>query len=138
MKLKKTVLFAIALLMLVFVSCSKNTDPARFDKIIQEGKWRIGRAYFQNTNTTSLYTNKLFTFTEPGGLKVTSPTDTIAGSWSRGSDKDPLIFYMNFSTVYTDMIPLADDWIVMSLTKEEIKLLRNNGSDDEIILRKKG
>lgn len=140
MKLNKLFLFVILTTALVVVSCGKNTEPKRFEKIITEGSWRVGKAQFNKQNKTTVFSNYVFHFMPNKDIKIYGVSDTISGAWSRGNDKRPLIFYMSFSQSYPAYIPLDDDWEVTYLTKDEFKLWRNdnNVSEDEIIFRRKG
>jgi hypothetical protein len=125
--------------LLVAISCSKNTNPKRFHRIITETKnWRLGRAYINDSIKTGNFSNYLFRFYSSQSLEIIKLNeDTVVGSWSQGDDKDPLLFYMNIPLNKTKFLTLDDDWIVTSLTSDEFKLKRNDGSTDEIIFRKK-
>lgn len=139
--MKKNNLFLLftGIIISILVSCSKNTDPQRFEKIITETtNWRIGKAQINDTNKTGVFNNYLFRFYSSKTLEIIYfNQDTVVGSWARGDDKDPLLFYMNIPLNEAKFLPLDDDWTVTYLTKDEFKIERNDGTKDEIIFRKK-
>lgn len=138
MKLSRIILF-LGLFGIMLAACSKNTDPQRFDKIITKTKnWRLGKARINDTVKTGVYSNYLFRFYSSKTLEIVKLNeDTVVGTWARGNDKDPLLFYMNLPVNETLFSPLDDDWTVTYLTNDEFRLERNDGSKDEIIFRKK-
>ena len=128
-------LFALAF---VVASCAKDTNPKRFDKMVVNGTWRIAKATFNNQTKTALFNNNSFKFSEGDELIVTSPTDTIITSWSRGNEKSPLMLYLHFSSSDTNYLKLDNDWVVTYLTKDEFHIKGyDDNPKDEVIFRKK-
>lgn len=142
MKMKRLIPIIIVLTVGLFIisSCSKNTDPKRFDKIIATGSWRISKATINSVVESEKYRNRIFRFYSSNTFAVTlNEKDTISGVWSRGIAKDPLRFYMDFppldslnASIYA---PLDQEWFVSYLTKAEIRLEKGNSQDTQIILR---
>lgn len=130
-------MFALSAFMVT--SCSKDTSPKRFDKIVQKGSWRVGRALFNNVNRTDVYNKQTFKFYEVGDMELYREQDTILGTWKRGDYRKPLRFYMYFppadSINSTDYIPFQQEWIVTYLTNTEIRLEKENNDKYQIILR---
>lgn len=129
----------VAFSLFVISSCSKDTNPKKFDRILQKTSWRVGKATFNKQNKTDLYKKQTFKFYDGFDMEVFRETDTILGSWNRGNYGKPLRFYMYFppaDTIGTDIyLQFQREWVITYLTKTEIRMQKENSEDYEIILR---
>ncbi len=131
------VIFYLFALVLLFTNCEKYTTPNKLDKKLTKGTWRIGKAVVNSDNLTSVYSGYLFKFTSNKNIEV-SGTVTTSGSWYRGNDKNPVILFISLPASFPELYVFSDDWQVNQLSDTQVVMKRNDGSEDELILRKVG
>lgn len=124
--MKNWLIFSLALVILV--ACSKFTNPKRVERKITKGSWKIASFATGGVSSADSFATYSFNFDENQNVIVTSTGGFKGyGSWSLGLDKKPTILYLNFPP-QGNLDLLADDWQVLSMTKNSLKLKRNDSS----------
>ena len=136
LKFARIILFLFAIV-LTFTNCEKHTTPNKLDKKLTKGTWRIGKAVVNDANITSTYNGYLFKFTSNKNIEV-SGTVTAAGSWYRGSEKNPVILFISLPATFPELYIFSDDWQVNQLSDSQVIMKRNDSTGDELIFRKVG
>lgn len=120
----------LVMLILVAVSCTKYTTPKKVERRLPTGTWKITSFTIGGLSAVEDYKTHTFAFSESGGIAVKAELGFAAsGSWSTGLNKNPAILYLSFPPV-GGLEYLADDWQVVELQKNLIKLKRNDASAD--------
>jgi hypothetical protein len=120
----------VAFTLLLITGCAKYTTPRKVEKRISEGTWKI-TAFTSGGNTIAgQYATYTFNFNEGGNVTVKNSGSAIAyGSWEVGLGKNPAILYLSFPPV-GGLEYLADDWQVIEMKKDLMRLKRNDSSGD--------
>ncbi len=119
-------LFAVvALLLIVSNSCSKYTTPRKVERLLVDGSWTLTAFTIDGESVLDVYQGYSFGFGEEGGAVVrVSGSFASSGSWEVGLDKNPAILYLSFPPV-AGLEYLADDWQVVEIKKDLLRLKRN-------------
>ncbi len=145
--MKKNVLKAGVLFLLVLVSCNSdddnssvnNSDISDIVNTAKSGTWRITSFIENDTNDeTDNFTGYVFTFGDNDVLTAVKGDITQTGSWSvtdssNSSDDDSnsdLDFNIGFSSPQ-EFIDLSDDWDIVQVSIDKITLTDVSGGDDD-------
>jgi hypothetical protein len=122
----------------ILISCSDDNsvsnDPTDASKL-QNGTWVVTYYWDDEKDETSMFSNHDFTFSSNGDVEVLFTTvmnaqRTYSGSWSYGMDDSVNKLYLTFSTsTYLD--ELSDDWHVVELSENRIRLQDVSGGNGE-------
>lgn len=139
MKLIKIAPLILFVVSLMIVSCTKDTSPKRFDRIVakKNTSWKITNAESNGVDVFAWYGDYSFRFTEGGIIKVfrENHTDTIRANYEKGVYNKPLYLNIKFSPNDSIFKPLNDNWIVYYLKNNEFRLKKENLGD--VIIFKK-
>ncbi len=127
---------AFALLVFTtFTACSKYTTPKKVSRKVVGDAWVIKSLSLANDTLTSVdFVGFEFSFEEDNDFKVTYLTLPLAeGKWSTALDKDPAILYLNLPIEPTVDF-LSDDWKVMQIKKDFMRLERNDNAEVKDII----
>ncbi|MBP5982805.1 MAG: hypothetical protein KA734_03730 [Fluviicola sp.] len=134
--MKKWMFAAFALLVFTtFTACSKYTTPKKVSRKVVGDAWVIKSLSLANDTLTSVdFVGFEFSFEEDNDFKVTYLTLPLAeGKWSTALDKDPAILYLNLPIEPTVDF-LSDDWKVMQIKKDFMRLERNDNAEVKDII----
>jgi hypothetical protein len=122
--------------MLLFVGCSKYTTPRKVEKRITKGSWTITTFTIEGESVVLNYALSTFTFGDGGDISVNGGIEAN-GHWEVGLNKNPAILYLSFPPV-GGLEYLADDWQVVEMKKDLMRLKRNDdsGSNSTLIFKK--
>lgn len=124
--MKNWIIATLTLTVFLFVGCSKYTTPRKVEKRIVEGSWKISIFTIDGESVVDSYTTYIFTFGESGGISVKGGI-LANGTWETGLIKDPAVLYLSFPAV-GGLEYLADDWQVLEMKKDMMRLKRNDSS----------
>lgn len=127
---------AFALLVFTtFTACSKYTTPKKVSRKVVGDAWVIKSLSLANDTLTSVdFVGFEFSFEEDNDFKVTYLTLPLAeGKWSTALDKDPAILYLNLPIEPTVDF-LSDDWKVLQIKKDFMRLERNDNAEVKDII----
>jgi hypothetical protein len=135
--MKNWMFAALALVLLAFNGCSKYTTPKKVERKIVDGSWTMTNFTLDGESIIDNYTGYTFGFGEGGGVIVKGPSFTSNGSWEMGLNKNPAILYLSFLPE-GGLEFLADDWQVVEMRKNLMKLKRNGdtGSTANVTFKK--
>ena len=134
--MKKWMFAAFALLVFTtFTACSKYTTPKKVSRKVVGDAWVIKSLSLANDTLTSVdFVGFEFSFEEDNDFKVTYLTLPLAeGKWSTALDKDPAILYLNLPIEPTVDF-LSDDWKVLQIKKDFMRLERNDNAEVKDII----
>ncbi|ASS47518.1 MAG: hypothetical protein A3D31_16940 [Candidatus Fluviicola riflensis] len=124
--MKMRQLMIVIVLLLAISGCTKYTTPRKVEKRLGEGTWRI-TSFTMGTEVITLnYAFYTFVFDNDGQVEVREGT-TVDGTWEVGNDKNPALLYLSFPAV-DGLEYLSDDWQVLEMKKNLMKLKRNTNS----------
>ncbi|MGC4036381.1 MAG: hypothetical protein QM764_10480 [Chitinophagaceae bacterium] len=112
----------------VLFSCHKD-DNNNNNADISQGTWRVTLFTDSGNDETSDFTGYEFTFANSGVLSAIRGAITTNGTWSRGSK-----FNIDLGVKSDSNKPLGeltDDWKILSISSNEIKLGDDNASSGE-------
>lgn len=135
--MKNWMFAAFALILLSLNGCSKYTTPKKVERKIVDGSWTLSNFTIDGESVIENYAGYSFAFTEGGGVLVKGPSFTSSGAWEMGLNKNPAILYLSFSPE-GGLEYLADDWQVVEMRKNLMKLKRNGdtGSTANVTFKK--
>jgi hypothetical protein len=110
--------------------CSSNGGINDTDLVnaLTNGDWYV-TYYFDDTDDTADFADYVFNFASNNTATATDTSGTTNGSWSTGSgDETDLELNLNFGTGIP-LDELADDWDVLEVTNEIIRLKDISGGD---------
>ena len=126
--------FLLPLVILLFagVACEKHVTPNKVERKLDDENWDIVNFYFVDTNITDAFTGDVFSFEEDGTVVIAGQWNTI-GTWSVGLNKNPTKLYIGgFSQEpYSWM---NDDWIVESISNEQMTLTDDSGTNELVFV----
>lgn len=125
----------LLMLFLVFTSCEKRTTPKKVQKHLTEGTWKIGQAKINGSNVTSAYNGVKFAFSGSGTIAVSGEIVT-QGTWSLGTDKNPVLMVMSFPPSATVLYGFSDDWLITEMSKWECTMKRSDMEQDVLVFRR--
>jgi hypothetical protein len=134
--MKKWMFAAFALLVFTtFTACSKYTTPKKVSHKVVGDTWVIKSLSLANdTLVSSDFVGFEFLFEDDNDFKVTYLTLPLAaGKWSTALDKDPAILYLNLP-IEPSIDFLSDDWKVMQIKKDFMRLERNDDAEVKDII----
>jgi hypothetical protein len=125
-------LFLITMLSVAFISCKKDDDnPTTNDTSgVSTGTWKVSLFTDSGKNETANFSSYSFTFKNDG----TATANDKPGTWSINSSKTK--FNINFgekSDANKPLGELTDDWVIISVTSNEIKLKDDNEDSGEFL-----
>lgn len=105
-----------------------TVDDSALVAALTSGDWYI-TYFFDDTDETSNFADYVFNFNTDGTALATDSGGSTNGSWSTGNgDETPLELNLNFGqTIPLD--ELADDWDVLEVTSDRIRLKDISGGD---------
>jgi len=124
--MKNWMIASLTLTVFLFVGCSKYTTPRKVEKRLVEGTWKISIFTMGGESIVENYATDKFTFAESGKISVKGGV-LANGSWEMGLIKDPAVIYLSFPAV-GGLEYLADDWQVLEMKKDMMRLKRNDSS----------
>ena len=105
-----------------------NIDDTPLVQALTAGDWYV-TYYFDDINETTDFDGYVFNYTEDGTATATNPGGTTNGSWSTSSgDETPLELNLNYG-IASPLDGLAEDWDVLEVTSEIIRLKDISGGD---------
>ncbi len=116
----------IVVLLVAISGCTKYTTPRKVEKRLGVGTWRITSFTSGEENLVLNYAFYTFVFDSDGQVEVREGT-TVDGTWEVGNDKNPALLYLSFPAV-DGLEYLSDDWQVLEMKKNLMKLKRNTSS----------
>ncbi|MES2557732.1 MAG: hypothetical protein V4604_16360 [Bacteroidota bacterium] len=119
-------LMIIVVLLVAISGCTKYTTPRKVEKRLGVGTWRITSFTSGEENLVLNYAFYTFVFDSDGQVEVREGT-TVDGTWEVGNDKNPALLYLSFPAV-DGLEYLSDDWQVLEMKKNLMKLKRNTSS----------
>ena len=139
--MKTTVKLILLALAITTISCSKsnddNSNPANPGGKVEQvsGDWTVTYYFDSGKDETSNYSGYSFVFSNDGTLTASSGSGTFTGTWwigSKSSDDDNSSNRLNIMiTGNKAMDDLVDDWLIVSLTSNEISLKDDNVTSGE-------
>jgi hypothetical protein len=130
----------LALVVLSLAACTKsNDDNVNPDNKVEQvsGNWTVSYFFDSGKDETSDFSGYSFDFNSNGVLTASGNGNTFTGAWwigSNSSDDDNSSNKLNISiTGNYAMDELQDDWLIESLTSNEIRL-RDDGDDSDEVL----
>ena len=109
-------------------SGNDNIDDTALVQDLTTGDWYV-TYYFDDFDETTDFDGYVFNYAADGTATATNPSGTTNGSWSTSSgDETPLELNLNFGTVLP-LDELAEDWDVLEVTSEIIRLKDISGGD---------
>lgn len=116
----KNLIVVFAVLFMV-MSCSK-TRPRKVQRSLVDTEWKLTSYVRNGESIATTLTDYTYNFGEADLITVTTDRQ-ILGSWKVGLDKNPTIVYLQFPSKDVDGLEvLSDDWKVVDLTKEYMRL----------------
>lgn len=136
--MKNWMITTLTLTVLLFVGCSKYTTPRKVEKRLVEGSWKISTFTVDGISIGESYSTYIFSFGESGGVSVKGGV-LANGNWEMGLIKDPAVIYLSFPAV-GGLEYLADDWQVLEMKKDQMRLKRNDSSglSSTLVFKKTG
>jgi hypothetical protein len=105
-----------------------SVDDTALVTALTTGDWYI-TFYFNDTNETTDFNDYVFNFSSDGIATATDTNGSTNGTWSTSSgDETPLELNLNFGTS-TPLDELAEDWDVLEVTNDIIRLKDVSGGD---------
>ncbi|MES1221927.1 MAG: hypothetical protein ABUT20_40900 [Bacteroidota bacterium] len=131
--MKKRLLFVAVLSSIFFFSCSRSSDDDSSNSgvDISTGTWHITLFTDSGNNETSDYDGYIFTFATGGVLTAVKNGVSTNGRWSPVSK-----FNINLGLKSDSNKPLGeltDNWQIISISANEIKLTDDNSSSGEFL-----
>lgn len=109
-------------------SSGGSIDDAALVNALTNGDWYV-TYYFDDTDETSDFTDYVFNFASNNTATATDTNGTTNGSWStKSGDETELGLNLNFGTGMP-LDELADDWDVLEVTNDIIRLKDISGGD---------
>ena len=109
-------------------SSGGNVDDTALVNALTTGDWYV-TYFFDDTDDTADYTDYVFNFSSDNTATATDMSGTTNGSWSTTSGDNTLLgLNLNFGTSIP-LDELADDWDVLEVTNEMIRLKDISGGD---------
>lgn len=109
-------------------SGNDNIDDTALVQALTTGDWYV-TYYFDDFDETTDFDGFVFNYTADGTATATSPGETTNGSWSTSSgDETPLELNLNYG-IASPLDGLAEDWDVLEVTSEIIRLKDISGGD---------
>jgi len=136
--MKNWMITTLTLTVLLFVGCSKYTTPRKVEKRLVEGSWKISTFTLDGVSIAENYATDIFSFGESGKISVKGGV-LANGSWEMGLIKDPAVIYLSFPAI-GGLEYLADDWQVLEMKKDMMRLKRNDSSglSSTLVFKKTG
>jgi hypothetical protein len=134
--MKKWMFAAFALLVFTtFTACRKYTTPKKVSRKVVGDAWVMKSLLLANDTVTSAdFIGFEFSFEDDNDFKVTFLTLPLAtGKWSTALDKNPAILYLNLP-IEPSIDFLSDDWKVMQIKKDFMRLERNDDAEVKDII----
>ena len=121
------------LVMLMGVSCNRdNTSPVIDTNAPASGTWRVTLFSERGNNETGDFGGYTFTFGSNGTAVAAKGGTNTNGTWNISSRKFNLDFGVK-SDANKPLGELTDDWKIISVTTNEIKLTDDNASSAEFL-----
>ncbi|SIO02457.1 hypothetical protein [Chitinophaga niabensis] len=123
----------LTLVLLLFVSCSRdNNSPVVDPNAPTSGTWRVSLFSERGNNETSDFNGYTFTFGNTGTATASKSGTTKNGTWNISSNKFNLDLGVK-SDANKPLGELTDDWKIISVNTNEIKLTDDNASSAEFL-----
>lgn len=138
----RTILFpALLLTALIFSqSCTRSADDTNPGQVgtsnqnVTTGTWRVSLFSERGDDETGDFAGYRFEFNSGGVLKATRNGVTNTGTWSTNSSSTRFFIDLGPKTDSNKPLgELTDDWVVISISANEIKLKDDNVSSDEFL-----
>ena len=108
-----------------------NVDDTALVNSLTMGDWYI-TYYFDDTDETTNYTDYVFNFSSDGSATATIMSNITNGFWNTSSgDQTALELNLNFGSA-SPLDELAEDWDVLEVTNDIIRLKDVSGGDGSI------
>lgn len=146
--MKKIKLYAVALMLIVISSCSKNDNSASIKNTVvstvSDGTWKISYFFDTDKEVTSDFSGYRFAFGSNDVLSASNGTNTYTGSWiimnnnSNDDSLDDVDFLISYATP-ANFAELSEDWEILSMTDNKIELKHvsgGNGGTDLLTFQK--
>ncbi|RPE13414.1 hypothetical protein EGT74_07785 [Chitinophaga lutea] len=128
--MRTLILLFAAALMGACSSRSDNNAPGS----VPAGTWRVTHFSERGSDETGDFSGYVFTFAANGSATAVKATTSKTGSWSMSSNNTR--FNIDFGAKTDANKPLGeltDDWVIISITNNEIKLTDDNTSSAEFL-----
>lgn len=113
------------------ISGGGSVDDTALVQALTNGDWFI-TYFFDDTDETAAFSDYVFNFASDGSSTATNTNGATIGSWSTSlGDETPLELNLNFG-VTIPLDELAEDWDVLEVTNDIIRLKDVSGSDGSI------
>lgn len=108
-----------------------GVDDATLVNALTMGDWYV-TYYFDDVDETTDFSDYVFNFASNNTATATAPSGTTNGTWSTSSgDETALELNLNFGVI-DPLDELAEDWDVLEVTNEIIRLKDVSGGDGSI------
>ena len=133
--MKKIILSAL-LLTALFTACDPDDDSNIVNPTSNQalGKWTVTYYWDKDKEETSDFNGYVFDFQDDGILVATTASNTYNGTWLKNDSSNKLI--INIQGAYP-LDEMTDDWLIMEMSGNSIKLKDDNSEHlEELHLKK--
>ena len=132
----KTNSFSPLLLTALFTACDPDDDSNIVNPTSNQalGKWTVTYYWDKDKEETSDFNGYVFDFQDDGILVATTASNTYNGTWLKNDSSNKLI--INIQGAYP-LDEMTDDWLIMEMSGNSIKLKDDNSEHlEELHLKK--
>ena len=119
-------------------ACKKNSSTKKFDRLVVNNNWKLAKWIDQGVNKSETFEDYIYEFTDHKEFISVNSGKKNIGSWDTQDAKNPAILILNIGET-TPEASIADDWKIVFLSKDEMRLERLNQNyepGDECIFKK--
>jgi len=99
----------------------------------QSGDWKITYYSDKGNVETADYADYTFDFKPANAITATIATYTSAGDWSIGTEENRRRLSINFNTGDPKLSEISDNWVIISVSETEVKLMDDNDAHEEFL-----
>jgi hypothetical protein len=129
-------ILASVLVISLLVSCQRRNDDMAGDisQTATSGTWKVTLFTDSGNNETADFAGYNFEFQTGGIISATKNGTVKTGSWAADNSSNKLIINLGpKDNTNKPLGELTDDWKVISLTANEIKLTDDNAGSNEFV-----
>lgn len=118
-----------------FTSCTDDT-PKDINDVVTTTSWKVTNFTEDGVDQTYHFSNYTFTFNDNGTVSATNGSNTVNGTWLKGTDDSTPKLILTFSVSSGPFEEISEDWEILTSTTSLIDLKHISGGDGSVDLLK--